>query len=123
MSVSINLTGEKIVQGNISSLNQIYEYKYYPQEKELIPKVALYLYLRKKEEGAINYAKRSMYFQSLPQLREFIRDTIKSYFHLLGHRVKPFNKSVQEYRKDMLKGMLEDISEMQMEVWRNDKKQ
>ena len=118
MSISINLTGEKIVQGNIKNLLQIYEYKYYPQEKELVPKVALYLYLRKKEEGAINYAKRSMYFQSLPQLRGFIRDTIKAYFHLLDHRIKPFNKSIHEYRKDMLKGMLEDISEMQSEVWR-----
>ena len=118
MSISINLTGEKIVQGNIKSLNQIYEYKYYPKENELIPKVALYLYLRKKEEGAINYARRSMYFQSLPQLREFIRDTIKSYFHLLGHRVKPFNKSVQEYRVDMLKGLLEDINETQRATWK-----
>ena len=118
MSISINLTGEKIVQGNINSLNQIYEYKYYPKEGELIQKVALYLYLRKKEEGAINYARRSVYFQSLPQLREFIRDTIKSYFHLLDHRIKSEVMSKSQYRRMMLRGLLEDISEMQTEVWR-----
>ncbi len=123
MSLSINLTGEKIVQGNINSMNQIYEYKYYPQENQLVPKVALYLYLRKKEEGAINYARRSVYFKSLPQLREFIRDTIKAYFHLLDHRIKTDTMSKSQYRRMMLKGLLEDISEMQMEVWRNVKKQ
>ncbi len=121
MSKSISLTGDQIVQGNINTLLQVYEYKYYPQEGDLIPKVALYLYLRKKEENAINYAKRSMYFSSLPQLRQFIRDSIKAYFHLLGHRVKPFKKSVHEYRIEMLKGLLEDISEMQREVWRSNK--
>ena len=117
MSESISLSGEKIVQGNVKELFQIYEYKYYPQEDDLIAKVALYLYLRKKEENAINYAKRSVYFQSLPQLRQFIRETIKAYFHLLDNRVNPM-MSKDQYRMMMLDGLLDDISEMQREVWR-----
>lgn len=66
MSESISLSQEQIVMGNISKHLQVYDIKYYPPEKGLVDKVALYIYLKEEEGGGQKYARRSVYFAELP---------------------------------------------------------
>jgi DNA mismatch repair ATPase MutL len=114
---SINITKEEIVLGNISQLNQTYQLKYYPKHENLCDKVALYLYLKPKNEDAtVRYAKRSIYFSELLQFREFIRDCVKAYFHWLDKRINPIIPK-HEYNKQMLQGLLMDIASTMKDEW------
>ena len=114
MSEKLSLTGEQIVAGNIKDFKQIYEIFYYSKENKLVDKIALYIFLANKEK---RYARRSIYFSSLPQLRHLIKDLVKSYFYFLDNRIQPAIPR-NEYRIMMLGGLLDELKLMQIEEWK-----
>lgn len=113
MSEKIGLTGEKVVAGNIKDFQQIYQLFYYPKERSLPDKVAFYIYLANNKKL---YAKRSIYFSSLEQLKTLAKDIIKAYFYFLDKRVVP-DIEVSRYRKLMLEALLQELRREQVNVW------
>ena len=114
MSEKISLTGEQIVAGNIRDFQQLYEIFYYPPERSLPMKIALYIYLASKDK---QYAKRSIYFSSIEQLKELIINLTKSYFYFMDNKINPVIPK-GEYNLIMLSDLLEHIRKKQLEEWR-----
>ena len=107
----IILTPAVTVAGNIKDHKQSYEIKYYPKAKDLVDKIALYIYLGE------NYAKRSIYFSSHEQLRTLIFDLTKAYFYFRDRRIKPVIP-VPEFRLISLSSFKEHIDIILKNQWR-----
>lgn len=114
MSEKISLTGEQIVAGNIKDFQQLYEIFYYPTERSLVDKIALYIYLANKEK---QYAKRSIYFSSIEQLKEFIIDLVMAYFYFIDKRIKP-DIPLDMFRRIRLSSFLNELGDKQLMMWR-----
>jgi hypothetical protein len=117
-SISTSLSGEQVVAGNISDHQQCYDIKYYPQEGKLIDKVAVYFILKPKNNISDynKYAKRSTYFSSLEQLKNFIINLTKAYFYLLERRNIP-DIEIARYRMIMLNSFMDELRRKQTDEW------
>ena len=106
------LTPSTTVAGNIRDFKQSYDIKYYPRDKDLVDKVALYIYLG-------DYAKRSVYFSSHEQLKQLILDLTNSYFYFRDKRFDPVI-SEQEFRLITLDIFTSDLRKRQLAIWKNE---
>ena len=113
MSERIDLSGEQVVAGNIQDHQQMYQIFYYPRERSLVDKIAIYFFLGNNYK---KYATRSIYFSSIEQLKRIVIDIIGAYFYFLGQRIKP-DIPVPEYRRIMLESLLYEIRKKQLEKW------
>lgn len=114
MSEKIDLTGEKVVAGNIKDFQQIYQVFYYPKERTLPDKIAMYIYLASNFDKK---AKRSIFFSSLEQLKGLIIDLTKCYFYFNDKRNIP-DIEVSKYRQLMLENLLAEIRTRQIGEWK-----
>ncbi len=101
------------VAGNIRDFNQSYEIFYYPKAEDLPDKVAVYIYLTNENKS---FAKRSLFFSSHEQLKEYIFDLVKAYFVLRDKRITPVIP-LSEYRKISLSSLLENLEQRQLALW------
>ena len=115
MSDKIDLTGEEVVAGNIKDFQQLYQIFYYPKERSLVDKIALYIYLGNNYK---KYAKRSIYFSSIEQLKKLIINLMKAYFYFIDKRIIP-DIPVSEFRRIKLDELLRELRTEQMGVWQN----
>lgn len=121
MSDKIDLTGEQVVAGNISDFQQSYQIFYYPKERSLVDKIAMYIYLNPNQiTGKKQYAKRSIYFSSINQLKGMIINLMQSYFYLINQRIIP-EIPISEFRKIKLNELLSELRTRQLELWQNGK--
>lgn len=118
MSISINITPEQIVASNVKENYEVYQYRFYPREGNLPPKSSLYLFWKDKVSGEIK-ARRSIGFTSVPQLRQFLRDSIKAYFNLFTNTI-PYDPKFTVAQNNLirLKELLEDLSFFMREEWK-----
>lgn len=114
MSEKIDLTGEKIVAGNIKDFQQLYQIFYYPKERALTDKIALYIYLGSNYK---KYARRSIFFSSLEQLKGLILDLTKAYFYFKDMREIP-DIEISKYRMILLDNLLAELRTKQIGEWR-----
>ena len=76
MTDKINIARRE-VSGNLKDLKQIYEINYLEKTNNLTDKVEIAILLERKNGD--RYAYRSLRFNSLEELKQFIIDTIKAY--------------------------------------------
>ena len=118
MSISINLTPEQVVASNVKENFECYQFRFYPMEGELPPKMSLYIFWKDKLTHEIK-ARRSLGFTSVPQLRQFLRDSIKAYFNLMEN-VIPYDPRLSAAQNKLMRlhDLLEEISLFMREEWR-----
>lgn len=110
------LIPKRTVAGNIRDYKQQYEIFYYPKAGDLLDKVAIYIYL----VGNKQFAKRSIYFSSHEQLKDYILDLIDVYFKFRDKRIKPIIPLL-EFRKISLQSFIEKLETRQRAIWGNSK--
>ena len=101
------------VAGNISDFKQQYEIKFYPKADDLPDKIALYIYLTKQDK---QFAKRSIYFSSVEQLKTLIFDLTQAYFFFRDKKITPAVNR-ETFRNIDLNTFLKDLSKKQLSVW------
>ncbi len=105
-----------IVSGNIRDFKQSYEIFYYPKADDLPDKIALYIHLVNSEGK--QYAKRSIYFSSLEQLREFIYNSAQAYFYFRDKRIV-LEISLPDFRLIHLDDFLYKLRKKQLNIWKS----
>lgn len=108
------LTPNTLVGGNIEKFKQSYEILYYKSFKQYQGKVALYIYLNNEEK---QYAKRSIYFSNIEQLKIFIMELTKAYFYFKDQTVTP-QIPLSAFRNINLGSFLTDLREKIIKEWR-----
>lgn len=106
---------KRTVAGNIRDFRQTYELFYYPKVDDLPDKIALYLYLENEKK---EFAKRSIYFSSIEQLKDLIVDLTKAYCLFREKRNNP-DVSLRIYRLVLLDQLINHIRKKQVGVWKN----
>ena len=101
MTNKINIA-KREVRGNLKDLKQIYEINYLEREGNLTDKVEIAIMLERMDGD--RYAYRSLRFNSLEELKQFILDSLKAYKLLMKMRVK--------YKEPMKLLLISDINEI-----------
>ena len=114
----MSIVDKRTVAGNIRDFRQTYELFYYSRVDDLPDKVALYLYL--EQEGK-EFAKRSLYFSSVEQLKDLVSDLVRAYCLFVEKRNSP-DVSLSVYRLVVLDQLLSHVRRRQLGVWRRDGK-
>ena len=102
------------VAGNIRDYKQSYEIFYYPKSDDLVDKMAMYIYLDGEEKS---FAKRSIYFSSVEQLKTLILNLTRSYFIFKDKRTNPAVPR-EQFRLIQLDSFLSELKEKQLNFWR-----
>lgn len=98
------LTPRTEVEGNIKNFKQTYELVYYAKTDEYLDKVTLYIHLDNEKENNV----KSIYFSNHEQLKLFIFELIKAYFHFRD-KTTIYYCPKADFRKITLSSFLIDI--------------
>ena len=108
------LIPQTTVAGNIRDFKQSYEIFYYPKTDDLPDKIALYIHLINSEEK--QYAKRSLYFSSIEQLKTLIYDLSQAYFYFRDKRIEP-DINLPDFRLINLDNFLYNLRKKILNIW------
>lgn len=117
------IVSEKTVAGNIRDFRQLYDIVYYPRQDDLPEKIAMYIYLRKKDEEKEDNAKmanRSLFFSSKEQLKDLIVELSKAYLFFVEKKIKPDFNLLPKLRGAWMNDLLAEIITTMKEEWKNE---